>query len=408
MRKEYLYYIIITLVVFIISGSSFLLNKWIIFGLTSLLFFLFLSERKQFSRQLLIALVVWMVINILSTIFTESDFVILRMLNYTFNLILLPYFLISLMGLGFWFRLERIVFFLTLISLPLFLLNVLFPDVFDSLSNFFRPLTRSVFYRYNPNTTYWSSLIYVNAIKGVDYNLYRNCGFMWEPGSFAMIIIWAIVFNRLTQGHFVFKKFAVYFIALITTLSTAGYLAIFVVILSFFLKKTNIKTIILIAIFSALFWTYIYQLDFVGGKIEYYIEGYQEDRASYHHDYEAYKVSRFQIVKYDFFKALEYPLGYGVISKKDFEEAPEIVGVNGLSNLMVMWGIPVFLYMLFLIKRYVFMLNFAKHNDKVLYILYASLLIVFFSNPLKRNIFIYLIFFTPFILRKTKEYFDKR
>ncbi|OFX85977.1 MAG: hypothetical protein A2W99_16790 [Bacteroidetes bacterium GWF2_33_16] len=396
MKKDLLYYIVVFIIILLISGSSFVLTKWFTIGFTTFLLVIFLNQKREFTKKIFLVLVVWFLINILAMFFTNSDFILLRILHYTFGLLLLPYFVISLMGLNFWSRFERIVYFLTLVSIPLFALNIVFPDFFNSLSSLFRPLTRDIFSKFNTDTNYWSALIYVNAIK--DGSFYRNSGFMWEPGSFAMIIVWAIVYNWLTKGIKFDKRFWVYFTAMATTLSTAGYLAIFVVILSNYIKKIGFKNIVLLPIIAFLFWTYIYQLDFVGGEIDYYIEGYSKDNLFYNNSYEAIKVSRFQIVKYDFYKVFEHPFGYGVVSKKDFSEEIEIVGVNGLTNLMVMWGIPVFIFMLVLMKRYVFLLNFRKYSNLTLYFLFTGLLIMFFSNPLSRNVFIYLIMITPLLI----------
>jgi hypothetical protein len=307
---------------------------------------------------------------------------------------------LQLFGWSFWVKFEKIVFYLTLISLPIFLFNVLLPSYFESLLNIFRPLTNERFYRFDEFRNYWSAIVYVKAMKA-DF-LYRNCGFMWEPGSFAMIIIWGLGFNWLTNGIKIDSKTIVYSVALITTQSTAGYIAFFILILALYVKKISIQNVLLIFAFVYLFIGYIYELDFIGGKLDTYLYAASNDVLNYNTKFGAYKVNRIQILQYDLIRVLEYPLGYG------FNYQGDIISVNGLSSALLMWGVILFSYFIFLIRKFYSLANYYMISNKSVILLFLGLLIMFFSNPINQSIFFYLLIATPIVIKKNIFYNEQK
>lgn len=140
----------------------------------------------------------------------------------------------------------------------------------------------------------------------------------------------------------------------------------------------------------------------MSGKVDKYMVAIDKGEASYSEGYNAIKLNRFQIALYDIKRVYKYPFGYGSLDRTGLE-GKDVVGTNGLSGLLRMWGAPAFIYMIILLSRYLFLLNFSQLSKLSIYFLLAGLLIMFFSNPLSRNIFIYLILITPLIynVRKT-------
>ena len=62
----------------------------------------------------------------------------------------------------------------------------------------------------------------------------RNCGFMWEPGAYAGILIFMIVYHLFSNSFKLDWKIMFLTLCVITTYSTAGYLAFFCVIILYF------------------------------------------------------------------------------------------------------------------------------------------------------------------------------
>lgn len=400
MKKNIFYNILIFVVLMIISRASIFTNDWVTIFLTLLLIIIYISTNKLYNISKLILIVFcFFIINIWAIYFFNANVSILRIINVAISIIIFPYLVLCIVGKSFWDRFERVVYILTLISLPLFLLNIIFPYFFNYLTPIMRPFTADTFISYYPFGSYWSAFIYVHGAGDV----LRNHGFMWEPGAFSMIIIWAISYNWLKSGIKFDKKFFIYAIALATTLSTAGYLAIFVLILSKYIKKVNFSNLYKMILTGIVFFVFIYSLNFVGNEIESYVENYKYDiNLFYNEDVGAMKVNRFRIVDYHLKSISENPIGYGVVSKKDYSNEIEVVGVNGLTSLLVMWGIPIFIYILYLLIKYIQMLNIHKYSNFTLTLFLIGFLIVVFSNPIARNPFIYLILLTPIIFEKNK------
>jgi hypothetical protein len=392
MFKKYIYNFIILLIIFDISKSSIISSQWIEIGLTLIVLFLFLFEKKSFSLKIPFAIFFWFIINLGALIFLGNPFSIIRVAKLSVILLLFPYLTLKTIGISFWQKFEKIIYILTFISIPIYVLNLISPDFFNSLLSIFRPFTASKFHEYHYNSPYWSAFIYVNAIR--DGSLLRNSGFMWEPGSFAMIIIWAIVYNWLSSGVIFNLKVSIYIIALASTFSTAGYLAFFVLLLSLFKRKMTMANILIICIIGLIFIFYILNLNFMTNKINTYLNIYKENPLQYDPFYKTIKVSRLQIAYYDLLEVLKYPMGYG------YGDNTGIIGVNGLSALLKMWGIPIFLYFLWLLKEYLNLFNLQLFNMFTISIFFSGILIMLFSNPIDRSIFLYFILITPLIFKK--------
>jgi hypothetical protein len=223
---------------------------------------------------------------------------------------------------------------------------------------------------------------------------------MWEPGAFAMMIVWAIIYNWSTKELKFNKRFFVYLIALITTFSTAGYFALIFLLASFYIRKINLLNTMGLALLIFLFSTYVYNLEFISGKINQYSIAYSvKDQETFQTE-GTVKVNRFQGGKYAFQRSLKYPLGYGLVSSEEASEDVVHYGTNGLGTLLEMWGIIGFIYLIKLLRQYIHLINNGKISNLTQIFFFIALLIMFFSNPISRNLFVYFIFITPLAMKK--------
>jgi hypothetical protein len=123
--------------------------------------------------------------------------------------------------------------------------------------------------------------LYVNRENIILYNfgqqdLNRNSGFYWEPGTHGGFLLIALFLNLFYRKESIWSKYnKVFFVTILTTLSTTTYLAVFFVILlymkEFLLKKPALSIFILLTLGACSFVAYN-NLEFLNKKIEKQIE----------------------------------------------------------------------------------------------------------------------------------------
>ena len=151
------------------------------------------------------------------------------------------------------------------ITLPLWLLCVI------------APLITHQFFTAFPETGFGNNFLYIfnymDPSKGQEF---RNAGFSWEPGRFAIMIALAIYCNLLQNGIDIrSKRLWILLAAMASTMSTTGYSVTFIILLLFYIKNLSLGKGMLLTIIIVPLATYVYSLDFMGDKI-----GAQIDKAS--------------------------------------------------------------------------------------------------------------------------------
>lgn len=368
-----------------------------------------LARRRSINKFLFYAIIWWVVINSISYGVNKTYFDWNLFIGYIIWM-LIPYFGIKLIGKNFWFSFDNWIYFLTLISTTLFFINILTPNTFKALSPTFESLTNDLFRKKATQETYWYGFFYTHSGR----EDFRNYGFMWESGAFAMILTVMIVFRWSNYGIKLERRCAVYFIALLTTFSTAGYLGLLVFMLVYvlnLLKNGKPRKGILLGLFFLVLGIYIWNSDFMRPKIASFISDSREE-VVYHQGYinrwEANRVYSFFL---DWKQGLKLPSGYGIVPNSDqVKMAKVIVGVNGIGEIILMWGMPglfLFIYLIFKFSKN----GHAIFNNKILAILLATtLFIVFFSNPIIRNPLLFLVAFSGILsneLQKTDPLTDQ-
>jgi len=167
--------------------------------------------------------------------------------------------------------LENAIYYLTIISLTLYFSHLIIPSfgsILENIITFLKPLSADVerhsrsliIYTYRPdNTTY--------------LDIARNSGFAHEPGAFALLLNLAIVTNFLKTRVLISRRNILYIIAIITTFSTAGYLALFVLITLLIKNRGSRVFYVLVYIATSLAFGY-YSIDseFMVEKVSYQYE----------------------------------------------------------------------------------------------------------------------------------------
>lgn len=218
---------------------------------------------RNFLRALCIASLWSIAIIIKYSMSTTEEFSYLFFLFYT---IFIAYIHIRVFGADIFYMYEKIMVWMGLIAIVLWIPTVIAPGFAKSL------------YSIGEDTTYGNNILYIfnymDPIKGQEF---RNAGFSWEPGRFSIMIALGIYCNLLLNGFCLRnnKSLWILLVAMASTMSTTGYSVTMIILLLFYFKNLSFGKAVLLTIAIVPLTTYIFTLDFMGNKI-----GKQIDTAS--------------------------------------------------------------------------------------------------------------------------------
>jgi len=267
-------------------------------------------------------------------VFSIKNYIVLF---YTF---FIPYGIIKIVGKRFISYYIKITYFFAIISL-----FFIVPSYFSSE---FHALTEQI--------PIWLNIDPLEGIQDnfIIYNyepfregVIKKTGPFYEGGAFGTFLIIALLLNLIKTRKLLEKKNILFTITILSTFSTATYLALFSLIFFFF---TNNRKIWLDFLFLPIFLFIAYQsfneFSFLRPKIE---TDYKQSLNIVSGDIRA---GRFQSARLDLIDIKNHPfLGRGLISSSRFENKFEVGTVNGLTDLAVRYGvIGFFLFFLLIMK----------------------------------------------------------
>jgi len=155
-------------------------------------------------------------------------------LSYLVLMVFTSYFFIKIVGFKFLIISSNLIYYSALISLPLFLGQVISSSFTQFLYIIEKPFEAISSLPVRP-----SILIYSIAHNTVDQgnmsDFLRNPGMFHEPGAFAVFLVFAFAVNLIKSQRVITTRNIIIVLTIITTFSTAGYLALFATI--FFLHN---------------------------------------------------------------------------------------------------------------------------------------------------------------------------
>jgi len=272
----------------------------------------------------------------------------------------------------------KIMEFLAIVSIPLFALNFL---VFIGL----------------PLDIYGQkSLFFYTSFDSPKPEL-RNAGMFWEAGAFAGYLTLALLFIVIQNRKFVIGQYSRQviwiLIGLLTSMSTTGVLVLVLIIIIYILQNYKIGSLILIPVVVAASIYAYNNLDFLNKKIEEQFEEAVEMEAS------DVSNTRFGSLNMDVQYITDQPLtGNGLDKRTRYRFHPwvddDIGHGNGMSNFLVFWGIPFFLFWVFCVFQ------FAKNGSGSIStaILFVIMVILLLQGEQYLNYPIFLMFFSAPII----------
>lgn len=381
-------------ILMLFANTTILSNGFVYLTVTIILLLYTFLQRKSIPISIIFLSLAWIFINFIAHLYTGLSVDWLYVFRGVFFYFVGPYVFLSVFGLNLLDRVLELIYYLTIMAIVFFIFNYFFLDFFNGLKSVFNPITRNVL---RDGSVYWSSGIYTNAIK-LPEGL-RNCGFMWEPGSFSLMCVFAIIVNWLKNGISYDKKFIVFTIAILTTLSTAGYLSLFIIILAKYQKNFSVLSLVATIVIIVVFSIYIYQLPFLSGKINMYFEHLEANKFTYVNYYDSIKLGRFQVFFYDLKRIAYNPFGYGSLDRYGLAGIP-VTGTNGVSGIFRIWGVFLGSYFFYHTYQFMLKLNSFNNNKRVTMILYCAFLFLIFSNPVNTNVFFYFVILTSILFKK--------
>jgi hypothetical protein len=309
---------------------------------------------------------------------------------YIFLKLIYAYLTIKIVRESFFGIYEKIIYVLALVSLPLFLVQLINYDVVFNLVGFVNKTIPFLEYRSDRLAN-----LYIFTLESHG-SITRNAGFAWEPKGFANFLLVAIAFNLILNNFKLNKRLIIFYVALITTLSTTGLIVGFILIPIFFFinsKKSRSIKLLPLAIIPAV---YFLSLDIGFEKIKKEIEGRDRyiELLEDTREFEARSLGRFPSFIVDFNDFLKRPLfGYGFNREERTQsEFTKLVRVNGLSDILATYGLFGFsIIFLSTYKSFVTPLKLLDLKGNV--ILLGIILVIYFASALTSHPFWMMFYF---------------
>lgn len=288
---------------------------------------------------------------------------------------------------------------LSILSLILFIPTLINISSFTAFLNHFQNLLNITISNYDG--AYKANVIFYTINSG---SVIRNCGFMWEPGPFASILSLAIFFELIINQFVLNRRIYVFSIALLTTLSTTGYLCLLVLFMFYFYNKYHYSkfTLFFYSIFLTISIVYVVNLNFVGDKISRAFDtnfGSYIDNITYIKKYEAggstsYSLGRVQGLMLNYEDFVTSPI-IGIGSPRN-SEVTRVYGslqsMNGLGNVLAKYGILGIFFLFFALYKTSFWLK-RRFDIKLSFAFAIIYFIQAFSFPFVFSSFYFVILF---------------
>jgi hypothetical protein len=292
------------------------------------------------------------------------------------------YFTVKSIGKSFVEKYVKFITFFSIISFIVFIPLSLSPGLVSFFVNNIAPLFKLPFaYKSELHTITPTILIYNLGTFGA-YLFPRNCGPFWEPGAFAGFLIIAIVFELIINNNIFSKRNIINIVALVTTFSTTGYLALFFIFFIFYGQNLKIKSIIIFGLLSVLVIQLYSEVPFLKNKIDHALMVTETNKN------DKFQITRFQSAIFDMNDFMENPIiGTGRNYKTRYSNYS--VGDihlthrnNGLTNLLATYGLIFFIfYWRMYYKSFKTINAFYQNNMLKVILIIGVFFIIGFSEP---------------------------
>ncbi len=347
-------------------------------------FFVFSNDRLDLVFWKVMAY--WLLVNFFSWAFLGNEgFKFTTLLGSLFKLAI-GYIFIKIFKERFMLWFEKSIFILGLVSIPFYLLQLKDPAILTSLPfNFVAPERLLA--------GDWNGVIF--NFQPVHHN--QNSGFAGEPGTFGYYIGFAMVFNLFLNRGKLTKRFFIFLLIGLTTISTNFYLTVLLFTAFYLFNSKGLgKYIALLLLLPAVYL--MFQLPFLGEKINEMIgitNTFTEKEII-----KWTRVNRFSYFLSQLGAIIEFPLGYGInenalLIRNLYGQVIE--GTNGISRVGVRFGVFGFLFFFVVFYKFFQRLSIGFKGGFILFLIVTMYL---GANPMERDYFITALFWMYFFVGK--------
>lgn len=289
------------------------------------------------------------------------------------------YFVFKIVGKNLSRYYVNIIYFFTIVSFIFYIPTFFFHDgvtsVLESIAKLVEP------FQLNPPgrshiLIYTFGEEYAETSGFVESAIPRNSGPFWEPGGFGVFLILAMLFELVESKKLFTKKNVVFLIALVTTLSTASFVALFALIAFYLLVSENsFKGVYFIMLIVIAILVYVNAF-FLTGKIE------RDVNVGSYTSLKDIPRNRFVSAQLDLIDFINYPIigrGRYEATRFDTKETKGDLFLNhrnnGTTNLLVEFGF--FGFLVFFGTMYQSFRNFCIVNKyRLRFTFYLTLIIL--------------------------------
>jgi hypothetical protein len=394
---------IITYLVIAFSGIPFFdANKLGRFALLLGLGALFIYYKKKVGKDIVIIVVATLMIVLVQAVFWGGK--LFTSITLVGLLVLIPYFAIKIIGPQFPKYYRTVFYYMSIISITFWVLTNTVPG--------FQMLTYQIsllLFPFTPWPIPESMIIYTLELQEV-YGFVRNPGALHEPGAHSVFLVLAIVSEIFVEKKLITKRNLVFFANLITTFSTAGFLAMFVLV-TFYIyssKRLTAVTKYFLVISIAGLLTYLFfTLEFLGQKLEEQVQDQTEQ--ALHEE----TSGRFLGARKALIVLYRYPLfGRGLLSATQAEADSDEAAGYGWITWVSRIGLVAGLFYMFMIYKGVRNYSIVNLNSKLFsYFAFLAMLGVLAGQKHTSAIIYFMMFLIPVLFPLNKyaeEYYLKK
>ncbi len=278
---------------------------------------------------------------------------------------------------------EQVFFFLAIVSLLFFAIQLYNPDIFSRI-----PINLAE--RFRKEAGHWNGIIFHYS----SYHPRQNSGIAGEPGGFGYYLGLAMICNLiLHEGRFN-KRFLIFTLVGLTTFSTTFYLTVllfaifFIYRASLFVKLISITAFIPVALL-------VYQLPFIGEKVDQYFsetKSFAEAKMV-----KVTRINRTSMFVNDVRDIEKYPLGRGINETGLLTNAYDqiIEGTNDFSRIALRYGVFGLIYFLLI---YLKMFNKMSLGLKGNFLFTIIMCMYIAANSMERDYYAMSLFWLYFIV----------
>jgi len=278
LSKKAFDYIIVYLLIATSGIMFFYKNDEYIFLGILLSGFLFLSRKNKFDIACVGILAVFLVAEVLQMTYYEN-YKLTTLFGTTARL-MFAYFTVKVVGKNFIPVYVKILHVTALISLVFYVLTFspgITSFIIKNIAPIFKPLFSlppALRYAYSPNI-----IVYNYNYEHVA--MFRNVGPFWESGAFGVFLVVALMFSMIRDKNLFSKTNLVFLLAIVTTFSTATYLALFFFLLGYYLIRNDVKYKFIYIMLAGFISVYgFFSFSFMQEKIEQNIASSDETTKS--------------------------------------------------------------------------------------------------------------------------------